>query len=335
VELFGDLAAQYRDFAGYTRGESPCFEEWALGVAADGEVMALIGELPQVKQQPNLVLAAARWHGVPAPASYDVFRRELIAGWEAVRATILTRSTQTNEVGRLATLVPAFAAVQARKGRPLALLEIGASAGLCLYPDRYRYAWSTRSGVRTTTGPPAAPLLSCAVTGPAPLPSRPPRVDWRAGVDLNPLDVDDDDAMAWLENLVWPEQDERRSRLRAAVAVARKNPPQVWRGDLLSTLPDLITRAPSDTTLIVFHSAVIAYLEPPQREDFHRMMTSLVAEGLCHWVSNEGQRVLPRIAVTGRVEVADDLPFVLGIDGRGVGRTHGHGSALSWWPDAS
>jgi hypothetical protein len=157
-------------------------------------------------------------------------------------------------------------------------------------------------------------------------------VTWRAGIDLNPLDVEDEDAMAWLENLVWPEQVARRSRLRAAVAMTRVDPPQVWSGDLLSTLPRLIPRAPAGTTLIVFHSAVIAYLEPPQRDDFHRMMASLVAEGLCHWVSNEAAGVLPRITATEPGGVADELPFVLGVNGRAVGRTHGHGHALSWWP---
>ena len=47
----------------------------------------------------------------------------------------------------------------------------------------------------------------------------------RAGVDLNPLDVADADAMAWLANLVWPEDDARRAQLRHAVEVARADPP--------------------------------------------------------------------------------------------------------------
>ena len=333
MELFVDTAAQYRDFAAHAAGDSPCFEEWARGVSVDEEVLAQIRTLPPLKQQPNLVFAAARWQGVPAPAPYGVFRSELLSGWPAIRSTALSRSTQTNEVGRLSTLVPTFAAIQEGERRPLALLEVGASAGLCLYPDRYRYAWSTSEGLRMTASPASAPVLSCAVTGPAPLPSGPPEVGWRAGVDLNPLDVEDDDAVAWLETLVWPEQDERRSRLRAAVAVARRDPPQVWSGDLLSTLPDLITRAPSDNTLIVFHSAVIAYLEPAKRDIFHHMMTSLVADGICHWVSNEGDQVLPRITASQPAGVTDQLPFVLGVNGRAVARTHGHGHALSWWPE--
>ena len=67
-------------------------------------------------------------------------------------------------------------------------------------------------------------VLTAEATGPLPVPTAHPEVAWRGGVDLNPLDVSDPDAMAWLENLVWPEQDERRERLRTAVEVARRGP---------------------------------------------------------------------------------------------------------------
>ena len=133
MQLFTDVAVQYTDFAAYAAGDSPCFADWARGVAGDPELLALIGELPPVKQQPNLVFAAARWHGVPAPAPYGTLREGLLADWPAIAATVRERSTQTNEVGRLATLLPAFAQLQSNSGgRPLALFEVGASAGLCL-----------------------------------------------------------------------------------------------------------------------------------------------------------------------------------------------------------
>src|SRR5690606_6157995 len=111
---------------------------------------------------------------------------------------------------------------------PLSLLEVGASAGLCLYPDRWAVTWTTDEGEVTLLPDgvdPHAPRLPCRVKGHAPLPGLPglpgvPQVAWRGGLDLHPLDVTDPDATAWLENLVWPEQDERRERLRHAVALA-------------------------------------------------------------------------------------------------------------------
>ena len=325
MELHTDVVTQYADFAAYTHGYSPCLEAWSLAVVDDPEVQAWVAGLPGIKQQPNLVFAAARWHGVPAPGPYIALREALLGDDGRIRATILQRSTQTNEAGRLATLTPAFAALSA--GEPLALLEVGASAGLCLYPDRYHYEWSTDGGTVTAGG---GPTLACAVTGPAPLPAEPPTVAWRGGVDLNPLDVTDDDAMRWLTTLVFPEHDERRALLEQAIAVARTEPPEIVRGNLLEELPDLVDRVAAHGPVVVFHTAVIAYLEPDDRVRFQEMMTGLVAEGRCHWVSNEGKRVLPDVTATGPA-VPDELAtFVMGVDGRAVAWTHGHGHAMTW-----
>ena len=317
--LHDDVIAEYLDFAAYAAGDSPCFEEWARGVADDPEVLAWLGTLPTIKRQPNLVFAAARWHGAPAPGPYAGLRRVLLGQEPDVRATVMARATQTNEVGRLATLVPVLALVEG----PVALVEVGASAGLCLFPDRYDYAWPPLGGLRGSGGP----VLTAQASGPVPLPARHPEVAWRAGIDLNPLDVTDPDATAWLENLVWPEQDERRERLRAAIDVARPDPPLLVRGDLLDHLPDLLEQAAPHGTPVVLHSAVVAYLDEPGRRRFHALMTDLVAAGRCRWISNEGPRVLPD--VTGGRAVPPGR-FVTALDGVPVALSHGHGHTVDW-----
>lgn len=319
MQMSGEIADRYRDFATYAHGDSPTFEAWALGVAEDPEVHAWLADLPEPKQQPNLVLAAARWHGASAPGEYAAFKAVLIEHEQAVKETILARATQTNEVGRLASLTPVMATLD----DPLALVEVGASAGLCLFPDRYDYEWSG-AGVLAGSG---GPTLRATASGPVPIPTRHPQVAWRGGVDLNPLAVTDDDAMAWLATLVWPEQDERRERLREAVAVARREPLYVVRGDLLEHLPALLEEAGRHGTPVVFHSAVLAYLEDADRERFHEEMTGLVADGACHWISNEAPQVLPR--VTGDFAAAPGR-FVLALDGVPVATAHGHGHALEW-----
>ncbi|MBC2933549.1 DUF2332 domain-containing protein [Nocardioides sp. zg-1228] len=317
--LYDDVVSEYRDFATYAAGDSPCFEEWALGVSTDEEMLAWLGTLPPLKRQANLVFAAARWHGAPAPAPYAALRRVLLEQEPEVRASVMSRATQTNEVGRLASLTPVLGLLDG----PLALIEVGASAGLCLHPDRYDYAWPPVGGLRGSGGP----VLTAAATGPLPVPARHPEVAWRGGVDLNPLDVADADAMRWLENLVWPEQDERRERLRAAVEVARLDPPDLRRGDLFDHLPALLDRAATHGTPVVFHSAVIAYLEEPDRRRFHELMTGLVAGGRCRWISNEGRHVLP--SVTGDADVPPGR-FVTALDGTPVAHSHGHGHAIHW-----
>lgn len=322
MKMHGDVAARYRDFAAHCREESPCFEQWALGVAGDPEVHAWLADLPRLKQQPNLVFAAARWHGAAAPAPYAELRRVLLEQEEAVKQTVRARATQTNEAGRLATLVPAFGLVDG----PLSLVEVGASAGLCLFPDRYDYAWPPVGALRGSGGP----TLTATVSGPVPLPRDPLRVGMRIGVDLHPLDVYDADQMAWLETLVWPEQDERRDRLRTAIGVARDDPPDLRRGDLLEELPGLVEEAGRWGTPVVFHTAVAAYLDLDERERMHDLLAGMVSDGACHWVSNEAPHVLPRVTASAGREPGRPDRFVLGLDGRAVAFTHGHGSELAW-----
>lgn len=317
--MHGEIAGRYRDFATYARGDSPTFEAWARAVADDPEVHAWLTDLPEAKQQPNLVFAAARWHGAPAPGSYAALKDVLLTQEAAVKATILQRATQTNEVGRLATLTPVMAQVPG----PLALIEVGASAGLCLYPDRYDYSWPPLGELTGSGGP----TLRAEATGRMPVPGQHPDVAWSGGVDLNPLDVTDEDAMAWLETLVWPEQDERRDRLRAAVEVARTQPAYVVAGDLFDHLPGLIAQAGVHGTPVVFHSAVLAYVDTPGRARFHDLMTDLVADGACRWISNETPGVLPRVAGGPNTPPGR---FVLGLDGVAVATTHGHGHAIDW-----
>lgn len=78
------------------------------------------------------------------------------------------------------------------------------------------------------------------------------------------------------------------------------------------------------------HSVVIAYLEPDERQRFVEMTSSLVGEGACRWVSNEGKSVLPDITASGPEVLADLATFVLGLDGHALAWTHGHGASMTW-----
>lgn len=329
MDPHGTTRSQYLAFARECV-DSPSLVAWSTAIADDPEVLAWIDTLPGLKRQPNLVFAAARWHGVTAPGPYEALRTALLDDDDTLRSTILSRSTQTNEARRSAVLLPAFAQLADAAGAPVALVEVGASAGLCLYPDRWSYRWTTPGGDVTLTGP-SPHELSCTVSGPAPLPDRPLEIAWRGGIDLHPLDVTDPDAMAWLETLIWPEHDDRRATLRAAVEIARAEPPTIMAGDLLESTEALVAEAGRHGPVIVFHTAVIAYLTDDDRERFHTLMVRLVAEGACHWVSNEGAWVLPRVASAGGLDPAAPQPFVVGIDGVARAHGHGHGRELAWF----
>src|SRR5690625_7487368 len=93
-----------------------------------------------------------------------------------------------------------------------------------------------------------------------------PQVAWRAGIDLNPIDANDEDACAWLETLVWPGQEVRRVRLRAALEVARREQPRIVAGDLVEVLPDLAAQAPPGATPVVVPTAVLAHLDAASQD---------------------------------------------------------------------
>ncbi|MBZ5735457.1 DUF2332 domain-containing protein [Nocardioides sp. TRM66260-LWL] len=333
MDPYGPTRSQYERFARHA-AESPTFAAWSRGVAGDEEVLAWIDALPDLRRQPNLVFAAARWHGVPAPGPYAGLRAALLGDDGTIRATLLSRSTQTNEAGRLATLLPALGLIAEAEGVPLALLEVGASAGLCLLPDRWDYRWHTADGeVRLDAG--QGRELRARVEGFAPLPRRPLPVAWRRGVDLRPGDVTDDDAVAWLENLVWPGQHDRLITLRAALAAAREDPPPIVAGDLLEVLEAQVAAAGAHGPVVVYHSAVIAYLDDADRDRFVALVSGLQARGACHWVSNEAASVLPSVTATLPAPLASDRRlaggcFVLGVDGVARALTHGHGRWLAW-----
>jgi hypothetical protein len=310
------LAEEYADFAvREARGVSPAYERLSLAVSRDDRLLALIGALPPAKRQPNLLFSVVRFLGGPVDDA-AAFAEYAVANWPAVEAQMRTRATQTNEAGRCAVLLPVLAALP----QPLALLEVGASAGLCLYPDRYAYRYGDHvvgSG---------EPLLECAPTGLVP-PTGVPEVVWRAGLDLNPLDVTDPADVAWLDALTWPEHTHRRARLRAAAAIAAADPPLLIRGDVVDDLPALAARAPAGATLVVFHSSVMFYVSPPRRAAFAEVVRGLPG----HWVSNESPDVLRYEGTLPAPPPGDALHNVLALDGVPLAWTRAHGQAIRWF----
>jgi hypothetical protein len=308
-------AENYRMFGREAHGRSPVYETLAASVADDDLILEFLGTLPQAKRQPNLLFAAARYllDGPPSLGALQTLIRRNGAGLSRM---MLARRTQTNEPARCAALLPALA----RLPGPLALIEVGASAGLTLLFDRYTYDYD---GHVIAGSDPDAPTLRCAVRGPVPLPARTPVIAWRAGLDLNPLDVTRDDDVRWLSCLVWPGEGDRADRLAAAIASARRDPPAVYRGDLLTDLPALAARAPAEATLVIYHSAVLAYVAAEDRERFAHTVGGLAAV----WLSSEAPGVVPGLPLTAFREGT----FVLGRDGRTpLAFADSHGSWLHW-----
>lgn len=291
-------------------GHSALHVMWAAGVAADDEVLALLDRLPRERRQPSLIFSIATWLGATA-TGYPGFRDWLVENWPAVEHAARERRTQTNEVGRCAPLVAALARIPG----PLALLEVGAAAGLCTIPERYSYRWG--SGMTLGTG---APLIECAVDGADLVPATLPDIRWRRGIDLHPLDAADADDAAWLEALVPLDRPDRRDRLRAALATARTDPPRVVAGDALDDLGAAAADAPADLTLVVVSLGTLVYLAPAARAAFPDAVATLGARRVTLEQSGIADHPLGHRA---------DGRFLLALDGMPIAESSPHGDRLT------
>lgn len=252
------VAERYARFArDEAPGRSALYAAWAAAVASDPALAAVLARIPATRRQPPLVFAVTRLLGAPE-ADTTAWPGWLLAHADAVVDECRRRSVQTNEPLRCAALLPALSLVEG----PIALLEVGASAGLCLYPDRYAYSFRLDDGDVIALEPPggATLVLSSRLRGDGRPALRLPEVVWRAGIDLSPLDARDADDRRWLETLVWPGEAGRADRIRDALDIAANEPPLLIAGDAAEILGEVAAQAPADATLVVTTPGVLAHV---------------------------------------------------------------------------
>jgi hypothetical protein len=303
-------AVQQR-YARFARDEAPgrsaVYGAWAAGVADDPEVQRILARIPETRRQPPLVFAVSRLLGAEV-GGYPTWRRFVRENADALVAECTVRPLQTNEPLRLAALLPVLSEIEG----PIALLEIGASAGLCLYPDRYSYRFVDEDGgVRAALDPRdgvSAVVLESRVSGELP-PLRMPDVVWRAGIDLAPLDAADPGDRRWLKALVWPGESGREERIDAALDIAASEPPHLVAGDALATIDALAADAPADATLVVTTPGVLVHIPRAERIALVARLTRLRAR----WITIDPPGLLD--VWEPPVDAADWPGFVVALDG--------------------
>jgi hypothetical protein len=317
-----EVSERYVEFARTeAAGSSATYERLAIAVAGCPAILDRLVTLPPIKRQPNLLFAAARILGAPLsdPSRFLGF---VESNWDDVAAVMGTHATQTNEAARTGTILPLIAAVDG----PVALIEVGCSAGLCLYPDRYRIAYDHHPPLVRDS----PVTIDVATSGPVPIPQRLPEVVARIGVDLNPIDISAPEGRSWLEALIWPEHHHRLARLRAAASVVETEPPVLLRGDLVDTIGTALSLVPAAATPIVFHSAVLYYVA---RVDRRRFADQLARHDGVMWISNEAPGVVDDLTTDLRppAGAARVAYFVIGQGGTTtIGISDTHGSWIRW-----
>lgn len=283
------LRRLFRFFAAtQCRGRSLVYETLSQGVASDDALVDLLRRTPGQQRRPSLLFAAVNFllasHPDAALAAYYPVhggRRpvdgQLMAAFAAFCAEHAEKlgellrggSTQTNEIRRCVVLRLALSHVSRRWPGPLALVEVGASAGLNLLFDRYRYRIGDQEDAPAAG---SSVLISSGLRGSAPagrLLGAAPEVTPRLGIDLNPVPLADPGQRAWLEAFIWPEDTSGLATLRGAIdlAVSAGTPPVVP-GDATTDTARLLAALPGRGPVVVFTATLLSYLDASARTAF-------------------------------------------------------------------
>ena len=262
---------------------SPLYHHLIEVIAEDAELLRVMNRIGH-RPPPNLLFGAVHYlllEGkadqlgtfypslVPTPRPPDeadgAFRDFVLAHEEEIVRLGNTRFTQTNECRRCVSLLPGVMSVGLGRFH---LIEIGASAGLNLALDRYRYAWG---GLQW--GPDGGVLLETELRG------KPPQLHEievlsRIGLDLHPVDPGRENDRRWLEALIWPEHEDRRRRLKAALELATRMDMELVAGDAVDTLEPALERLPGVDAVVVMDSFSLNQLSEGGRQRIDEIVDS-------------------------------------------------------------
>jgi hypothetical protein len=256
--LTGDVLDALADCLDATTTTGRRIMAWPVEPLADALPLRLAGGLHALARSGKAPALTALYEGQGEALAV---LRDVIAAHDDWLEAWLASPPQTNEVMRSAALMAGLMVVAARFDQPIELLELGSSAGLNLNLDRFDY---TLGGVRV--GDPTSGVKIAPVWNGAPPPLASPDIVARAGVDIRPVDLSDDESAQRLIAYVWPDQTERLARIEAAIAIARAYPPDVTQGDAAEWVERRLSLPqPAGTARVIMHSVFWQYL-PPQTQ---------------------------------------------------------------------
>ena len=328
--------------------DAPTYRAIAHMVAGDEELLDVVRATPLDAHHPNHLFAAARFLMLgglehPLAAAYESgstdeacsqFRAFVRQHRAALIEVLQTRRVQTNEVSRVGVIAPALAHARRQVDVPLALVEVGASAGLNLLVDLCAVDYGAFS-----TGETDSPLqLSCdCVTVPPQFSMSDLEIDWRMGLDRSPIHADNEADSRWLLSCVWVDQPERMERLATALAMARATPSPLVAGDAVTALTGVVTQVPDHLHLVVLTSWVAFYLSREQRLAFEEALAG--AARPITWISLEHPGVVRDLDLSQPPidqDIAASVIAAVSFDGGAavsrevLGWAHPHGRWLDW-----
>lgn len=352
---------RYTAYADRIATVSPSYAAWARSL--DDDLVALLDRVPATQRQPELLFAVARSLGAD-PSDPGALRALGQEARPALVTALTTATVQANDPRRLGPVVPLVAALAESVDRPLGLVDVGASAGLCSIPDRVTLDYRVAAGdapdidpdrtpvamsrpgargrdvrqgvrhrtVRMHTAPAEDPSIHLVAdaSGVLPAPAAAPiRIAARVALDPHPIDPWAPDALDRLSQAVPPEALDRIALMRAAMSATRTVPPVRVTGRVPDDLDRAVDALPAGCEPVVLTTGTLVYVPGAARQ---QVVDRIRDRGL-RWIALERTGILTGVASTlpDDVDPADPDAFAtLSLDGRAVAVSDAFGTVVRW-----
>lgn len=348
MALVLQLAESFRRFSVTCHPKAPLYADLAEFIADEPDILHLMDEVPRTQRIPVLLFAAMHNlllddHASPLANHYpnicatrpkssprQLFKDYALTHASELRATMSSRTTQTNEVGRCAQFLPPMVILNEEVG-PLAHIDVGTSAGLNLLLPHYGYDF--HQGRRI--GAESSLMIESSTRGPIPELLHVPDIAWSIGIDPSPIDVHNDIEVRWLEACVWPDQADRFQRLVRAIDIARHSILQIVTGDAVSGIANLVNQALTCGHPTITTSWVMSYLSHDDRLNFVAELDRIGSQSDLSWIIAESPSQTIGLPVNAPT---DEDATVLSIvnwrrgerSSQRLARTHPHGYWIHW-----
>jgi len=287
------MDVEFAMFAREIMRRSPLYADLCAAIADTPDVLALLDAADVSHRRPVQLLAALHYQvlsdgthplrsqypstgGQPGPDLVPTALAACRDDADALRHLIAHRNVQTNEVGRSPIIMIGLSHLS--PGEPVDLVDLGTSAGLNLYADRYRTTCVDPDGNTLATWGDTDPSLSCVIRSAGFQMPQLVTIRGRRGLDPDPIRSDDHDTLRWLDACIWPDQSERRDRVRAAIATAQSAPPAIDTAHLPGGIDATISAAHTGARTALVTSWVLAYLAPEDRIATIETFTRAIAD---------------------------------------------------------
>ena len=299
------ISKEFNRFAEHqAKTSSTLYYFWSKKIAQDVEMLKMIAKIPETQPKPNLFFASVQYvlsnkddvlkkyvpsfidTPLPIEDSYIALKEFVEKYHTEIAHHFHTKYVQTNEVRRCTYLYPIFSEIAHKVQKPLALVEIGTSAGLLLNIDQYHY--EIKQGNETVQyGNPTSEVNLKSENLGKHIENCPNfQVSARYGIDLNIINLDHEEDYLWMQSLIWPEHVERRQLFHQSAKVNHAINKTLLEGDLFTILPSIFRNSTDEQQIVLFHTHVANQFSEEVKENYQQLLLDLSKEKSIYHVYN-------------------------------------------------